>query len=94
MINLIETKKMEEKERILREREERLVEIPTPWLEMTGTEAKLGMSSRNPQIGVECVILTKFCIISSVPDRLIKRPTTLGNVGTRGGLRKDSRDMR
>ena len=80
---------MEEKERILREREEGLVEIPTPWLEMTGTEAELGMSSRNPQIGVECVILTKFCIISSVPDRLIKRPTTLGNVGTRGGLRKD-----
>ena len=47
------------------------------------------MSSRNSQIGVECVILTKFCIISSLPDRLIKRPTTLGNVGTRGGLRKD-----
>ena len=56
---------------------------------MTGTEAKLRMSSRNSQIGVECVILTKFCIISSLPDRLIKRPTTLGNVGTRGGLRKD-----
>ena len=88
MINLIETKKTERKERILRE-EERSVELPTPCLEMTGTEAKLEMSSRNSQIGAECVILTKFCIISSVPDRLIKRPTTLGNVGTRGGLRKD-----
>ena len=88
MINLIETKKTERKERILRE-EERSVELPTPCLEMTGTEAKLEMSSRNSQIGAECVILTKFCIISSLPDRLIKRPTTLGNVGTRGGLRKD-----
>ena len=45
---------------ILREREERSVELPTPCLEMTGTEAKLGMSSRNSQIGAECVILTKI----------------------------------
>ena len=75
---------------ILREREERSVELPTPCLKMTGTEAKLGMSSRNSQIGAECVILTKILHnFFSSSDRLIKRPTTLGNVGTRGGLRKD-----
>ena len=69
---------------ILREREERSVELPTPCLEMTGTEAKLGMSSRNSQIGAECVILTKILHnFFSSSDRLIKRPTTLGNVGTR-----------
>ena len=32
------------------------------------------MSSRNSQIGQECFLLTKFCIISSVFDRLIKWP--------------------